>query len=349
MQTIKKLANLDQHLHIEIISMSRTKHSTLERPKVEPGVHPIQTTRYLLFTPSIEALLNEVCQWIENRVPGGMVYGKPRIGKTRAIKYLRLLLIQKFSDTLPIITLSCNDYTVPREGAFFQDLLRVAGHAVWKGGNAAAKRHRLNEFLIQKIELSGHDRLILFVDEAQKLHEQHYKWLIDLHNELDRHGLVLIVVLVGQEELLHQFSTFQLTKKTQIIGRFMSHQFRFRGLKSAHEMRTCLRNYDVNSEYPPGSSFAFTRYYFPAAFESGLRLEKYASVLWEAFREVREEAQLPITREIPMQYFCRTVEYVLKQFGTLEELARDLSLAQWKEAISKSGYANAERYIVEAE
>ena len=50
-----------------------------------------------------------------------------------------------------------------------------------------------------------------------------------------------------------------------------------------------------------------------------------------------------------MQYFCRTIEYLLTRFGTLEDLAGELSLAQWKEAINKSGYADAERYIVEVE
>lgn len=287
--------------------------------------------------------------WIENRVPGGMVYGKPRFGKTHAIKYLSVLLIEKFGVALPVITLLCLDHTRPSESVFFEDLLRAAGHAFCSSGTATAKRQRLNEYLIERVERSGHDKLILFIDEAQKLHEQHYKWLIDLHNELDRNSIALIVLLVGQEELVHQFSAFQLTKKTQIIGRFMVHQLRFQGLRSEKDMRHCLANYDSGSEYPPGSGFAFTRYYFPAAFESGLRLKDSAATLWQAFRVVREEAELPVTREIPMQYFCRTVEYVLTRFGTLEDLPIELSLAQWKEAIRRSGYADAERYVVDSQ
>ena len=105
----------------------------------------------------------------------------------------------------------------------------------------------------------------------------------------------------------------------------------------------------ADSEYPPESGFSFTRYYFPSAFESDLRLENYAPIVSQAFKEVREEAQLPLTREIPMQYFCRTVEFVLTHFGTLEELSTDLSLAQWKEAIKQSGYIDAEHYVVDAE
>jgi hypothetical protein len=326
-----------------------TRTKTLKRPKVETGAHPIETTRYLLSTPSITIFLTALCQWISNRATGGMVYGPPRFGKTWAIKYLTLMLAEKFGANLPILAMSCLNYTNPREGVFFQDLLRAAGHSLWESGTAAAKRHRLNEFLVEKVERSGQDRLILFVDEAQRLHEQHYNWLIDVHNEMDRNGLVLIVILVGQQQLLHQFSAFQKTSKTQIIGRFMVHQLKFQAITSEKDLRACLANYDINSEYPPDSGFSFTRYYFPAAFDSDLRLESYASIAWQAFREVREELLLPITREIPMQYFCRTVEYVLTSFGTLEDLPTELSLAQWKDAIRKSGYADAERHVVECE
>lgn len=212
----------------------------------------------------------------------------------------------------------------------------------------SAKRQRLNEYLIEKVERSNQNRLILFIDEAQKLHEPHYRWLIDIHNELDSHNIVLIVLLVGQEELGHQLTAFQAADKTQIVGRFMVQRFTFRGMRSAKDLEICLGNYDRGSEYPPGSKCSFTRYYFPEAFDSGFRLASYAEILWQAFREVREAEHLPITTEIPMQYFCRTVEYVLARFGTLESLTRDLSLNQWKQAIKQSGYTDAEKYVVES-
>ena len=129
----------------------------------------------------------------------------------------------------------------------------------------------------------------------------------------------------------------------------MVRQLRFSGITNEADLRKCLANYDTDSEYPPESGYSFTRYYFPSAFESNLRLENYAPILWQAFKEIREEAQLPLTREIPMQYFCRTIEYVLTHFGTLGELSKDLSLAQWKDAIRQSGYADAEHYVVDAE
>lgn len=271
-----------------------------------------------------------------------MIHGKPRLGKTRAIQYLSRLLAEKFGDNLPVITVACRDYKISSETTFFEDLLSAAGHALYKPGKASAKRDRLIEYLSEKVELSLQNRLVLFLDEAQKLHEQHYKWLIDVHNELDARGVATIVLLVGQDELVHQYSAFQQTQQTQIIGRFMVHQLQFHGLKRASEIKKCLKAYDI-AEYPDGSGCSFTRYFYPAVYNSGFRLASYADSLWEAFRLTKAECGLPGNSEIPMQYFCRTVEFALKHYGTDEEVSGEISIKMWEEAIRVSGYIDADR------
>lgn len=317
---------------------------TFVRPEVPAGSHPVETTRYIIPTPSISRFYDAILQWIETRAPGGMIYGKPRFGKTRAIQYLTGLLAERYGAKLPVITLPCRDYRIPSETTFFEDLLRAAGHAMYRAGKAAAKRDRLIEFLSEKVEMSLQNRLVLFLDEAQKLHEQQYKWLIDLYNDLDARQITPVFLLVGQDELAHQYSAFQQTRKTQIIGRFMVHQLQFRGLREEKEIKACLKAYDRGSEHPRGSGWSFTRYYYPAAFSSGFRLETYAHQLWEAFRLLRDECGVPGPPEIPMQYFCRSVEYVLTKLGTLEDTPADITGAVWKKAVKASGYTDAERH-----
>jgi hypothetical protein len=319
---------------------------TFIRPRVVLGRHPIETTRYLLATPIIDDFYDAVCRWIDNRSPGGMIHGRPRFGKTRAISYLTQVLPERFGKKMPIISLPCRDYRAASERAFFEDLLRAAGHAFVKSGSASARRDRLREFLYEKVEASRQDRLILFIDEAQKLHEHQYKWLMDLHNELDQLNVSLVVLLVGQDELLHQYSAFTLANKAQIIGRFMVHQLAFRGLRTAEEIAVCLNGYDEDSEYPRKSGWSFTRYFYPAAFSDGWRLAHHANDLWQAFLIIREEQGIPGDMEIPMQYFCRTVEYVLRHYGTLDDVRLPISIEIWKEAIDCSGYVDAERYVV---
>lgn len=322
--------------------MSAIDTTTYLRPKVTRATHPVETTRYLLGTNEINCFYDTVCQWIENRSPGGMIYGKPRLGKTRAILYLSKLLPDKFSSSLPIISLSCRDYRIASESIFFEDLLRTAGHSIVKRGNSSAKRDRLLEFLYEKVELTGQDRLILFIDEAQKLHEIQYKWLIDLHNELDRLSKNLIVLLVGQPDLEHQYSAFLHTGKSQIIGRFMTHQHEFRGLREVEDILVCLNGYDEVSEYPEKSGCSFTRYFYPTAFSLGWRLAHESETLWNAFLETWEKYGFVGRVEIPMQYFCRTIEYVLKRHSSLKDPHPNLSMRIWKEAILCSGFVEAE-------
>ncbi len=296
------------------------------RPRIAANSHPVENTHYVLATQAMDQFCRTIVRWIRQRCSGGIIYGAPRRGKTRAIRYLVRMLPELLQVTLPLVSFSCREYKVPSESIFFQDLLRAANHLLAEKGNAAAKRGRLVEFLKEKAQLAGQDRVILVIDEAQKLHEAHYKWLIDLHNELDVSDISLVVLLVGQEELVHQYSAFKVTNKTQILGRFMVNQFCFHGILSATDVGTCLQGYDEESEHPADSGWSFTRYYFPAAFETGFRLRSHKDLAWQAFKETKEECGLPGTLEIPMYYFCRTVENILTEFSTLEDETPALSL-----------------------
>jgi AAA domain len=326
--------------------LETTTQPNFVRPHVAPNTHPIETTHYLLATVVMDNFCQTILRWIRQRCSGGLIYGAPRRGKTRAVRYLVRVLPELLGIPVPIISFPCRDYKQPTEGIFFQDLLKAAGHLLSEKGSPAAKRDRLIEFLTEKVRFSGQDRVILVIDEAQKLHQANYKWLIDVHNELDAADISLVVLLVGQDDLAHQYSAFKLAKKTQILGRFMVNQFCFHGIVSAAEIGTCLKGYDEESEHPADSGWSFTRYYFPAAFQNGFRLEQFKELVWQAFKDTKEQCGLPGGLEIPMYYFCRAVESVLTEFGSLEEDAPLLSLETWQQAVIDSGFADAERYVV---
>lgn len=318
------------------------------RPVVPDGTHPIETGRYVLPTPPIYSMLKTVTQWIGNRAPGGMIEGMQRFGKTRAIIYVRNRLPESFNVKLPVLGFNCRDSRIANEGGFWEELLKSFGHALYKAGKPSAKRDRLIEYLHELAQNSGQNRLVIFADEAQKLHEIQFGWLVDLYNDLDRLGVNTTVLLVGQPDLLHLRSAFETSRKMQIVGRFMVHHHHFGGLRNSRDVKACLAGYDENSEHPEGSGWSFTRYYFPVAYASGWRLAQEADTLWNVFQEVRTEEKLPGKAEIPMQYFSRTVEYVLRRFGSLEQASPQISKKMWKQAIESSGYHDAARYVVSA-
>lgn len=242
------------------------------RPYISPGTHPIDTGSYLIATNEINRMFKRVVMWIQSRTPGAIIVGNPRLGKTRAIRYIISTLpsIDIVGYDTAIFNIKCSKFKNVNENDFFELFLREVNHATPSVGKAVAKRQRLYNFLIEKGFSSSKNRVILFLDDAQRLTELHYEWLMDIYNELDSAGVLLTVFLVGQRELLSQRSAFVHTNKKQIIGRFMLHEYHFKGLVSQADIELCLKSFDEISVYPLGTEWTFTKYFFPNSMKMGL-------------------------------------------------------------------------------
>lgn len=130
------------------------------RPSVPPGTHPIETGRYVLSTPPLGRLCDDLKQWVDTRAAGAIVVGPPRFGKTKGIVFGADELREHFGATFPVLRFCCRDYSFPTEGRFFEDLLSDFGHAMSRSGTASAKRARLTQFLIQQACDADHRRLV---------------------------------------------------------------------------------------------------------------------------------------------------------------------------------------------
>ncbi|WJQ78967.1 ATP-binding protein [Brevibacillus brevis] len=327
------------------IANAQVSQEWSRRPYVPKGTHPIETGRYLIATNEINRMYLMVKQWIDNRAPGAIIYGRPRLGKSRAIDYLMHDLPFEYPK-IPIFRLLCRQYKNPNEMNFFENLLEDVGHQLIFRGKANVKRERLIKYLIEQAVVSGQNRIVLFVDDAQRLVEIEYGWLMDIYNVLDRGGISLTCILVGQEELIHQRTAFGEARKMQIVGRFMVHEHKFTGIMTKNDLMFCMAGYDdVACEYPEGSGWSFTRYYFPDAFAKGFRLEQCVEDLFQVFKEIRQSEGLRGPIEIPMQYVTLTIDHALRRFGINGANVDYLTKVQWEEAIKKSGYIEAERYV----
>lgn len=56
--------------------------------------------------------------------------------------------------------------------------------------------------MLEQGERSQMRRIMLIIDEAQRLTEYHYNWLMDIYNDLDYEKISMTVISVGQSELL---------------------------------------------------------------------------------------------------------------------------------------------------
>lgn len=321
-------------------------NSDLQRPNVPPGTHPIETGQYLIPTNPVLKMYKEVSRWITYRIPGGIIFGRPRLGKTRAIEFLMRTLPEQFGPDLPVFHIRSLHSKMANEGTFFECLLKDVGHGLPFTGKPNVKRDRLCKFLIEKGSVSRQKRIVLFIDEAQCLHDLQYGWLMDIYNELDRERICMTAVLVGQEQLLHQLTAYMRSHQDQIIGRFMVQEHRFTGIQTADDLTVCLKCFDEISDYPVGSGWSFTRYFFPEAYACGDRLEQFSQNIFELFESFHREAKLPGKIEIPMQYLMMTLEFAMREYGVggLEQ-TRWMNKALWKESIRLTGYINAELRI----
>ncbi|PKU51483.1 ATP-binding protein [Lysinibacillus fusiformis] len=321
----------------------------LSNINVPLGKHPVDTGKYLIATNEIDKLCYIVGNWIDNRFPGAIIHGRPRLGKTRAIKYLIKVLPKELNQNIPMFHIKCKTYKNPSENNFFEDLLDGVGHAAPELGRPSEKRVRLKHFFINMAEKSKQNKIVIFIDDAQKLTAIQYDWLMDVYNELDEYGIVLTTILVGHDELIDRRKRFIKNKDFQIVGRFMSDSYQFNGVKDVEDFKILLEQYDTGTEFPVNSNLSYTQFYFRDHFENGFRLVNYAGEFHDVFLELQLDKGLQKNKEIPMQYVTLSIEYILKNYGFFGENVQLLNKNLFKKAIINSGYIQSELVLLDVE
>lgn len=311
---------------------------TIPRP-VDFNQHPMVLLKYCVPTVSIEEAHKQVVRCIKHRIPGAMLIGMSRFGKTYGARYIATLL-RKRNPNLVVIRVGTEKKKNPVESAFFENLLEAVRHKEIDSGTNSAKRRRLIEKILELVTRSGQNLVIVFFDEAQRLFEEEYEWLRDVHDKLEDRGVRMITFLIGQQSLINQKNAFRVQGQTQIISRFMIDEFPFHGVRTPEEAATCLLAYD-DARYPLDSDWSYTRFFLPTAYQNGLRLVDQASNLWAAFMAAHTDAGFRFAMDIPMQYFARTVEIVLGDSWDEDKPDFCLTPARWQAAVQDSKYIAA--------
>jgi hypothetical protein len=321
-------------------SAARSPSEAEAHPREDGDGHPIERRDYLLTTPAIKALFDHVCEWVDFAIPGAIIAGRPRVGKTRAIEALTVLLEWRYPG-LPVHWIFCEDHEQITERTFFEDALRDAGHSYVKQGTARDKRNRLIEALLQGARERDQRRVVVFADEAQRLRERQYNWLVDVHNALDRRGVALIVFLVGQPELVDIRAGLLEASKLQIVNRFMVEARELRGVSSPEELRDCLAAYDAK-QWPRHGGVSYPAYFLPEAARAGWRLADIAQELWECFDLSRRPDRRGTRLVLPMFHLCRVVELLLMTSRGGPEGV--ISRAEMAAAVKQCNFATVEAF-----
>jgi len=214
--------------------------------------HPIMRDAAILPTRAIEEFVNAINDWLDYLLPGAIVWGNFRTGKTQAVRYFLANIGDLLGSKIPAILLSSWDAENQpvTENRFYQEMLYALGYKLPESGTGAIKRRRVIDFMVERVREHREHRFLLFVDEAQWLTRKQFRCLMDLHNQLRMADVRLIVILVGQPELLEIKEGLRSSRQGHLVGRFMTCTHRFDGVVDYADVERMLGSLDGGSEYP---------------------------------------------------------------------------------------------------
>ena len=297
--------------------------------------HMLSSIDFTIPTIAILDLAAAVDTWIIDGDCGAIVYGRPRVGKTRAIHYISKELKKKYGKDLPVYVLNMTDHK-PSAKYFYSETLKAIGCAEAHKGTASMMKERLIDALMHGSRETRYRRVVLFIDEAFLLTEKDFIWLMDIYNNLDMCNIHLTVLMFGTNELKSIKSAYCQAKRFQIVDRFMVEEYEYKGVASAKDALACLHNMDVGLLSYTGSPI-LTQTFFPAAYADKKRFAACATVLWDVFVDLSQESGIP-GMDIPMKYFMKTVVYCLKNYGAYGKGIYFPDKTAWVDSARNSGF-----------
>lgn len=285
-------------------------------------LHPLYQDQVILPTRALEESVNEIKRWIENLMPGGIVYGRQRHGKSKAIEYLSDNITLVCGSLIPVYTLvawECLHNQHVSETRFYMEMLEALGYERTESMSLAKLRTRTLGFVEQKVRDVAQNQFVLFIDEAQNLTMSFFGYLIKLHNELEKRKIRLLVVLVGQPELEGMRSAMIKGKKREIVGRFMTGFHELKGIENVEDLKRMYESIDTGSEYPIGSKISYSQYFVPNAFSHGWRLTDHTERVWTCIRKSLHSDGYTVPNQIDMQAMMAFVRYLLSELSAMDD------------------------------
>lgn len=291
---------------------------------------------FLVKTPPCALYLKELTNWLITGSHGALVYGRPRLGKTSATRWV-LRMLPELIGNVPNLEVPVRGQHIASERAFFQHLLRCARHRHAMSGTAGDKRDRLTEWLVARALRSPVNASVIFFDEAQLLQDHQYNWLLNMGNELDKTGCRLFCLLVGQPELAKIKPRFIDDGKEQIVGRFMVRELEFSGIRSEKELISCYKEFN-ETIYPLESRNPFAANFIPEAMQGGFNLQDLGAAFWAVFQDKWLSTELDIDVAVPMHYINASLIGLLNSLVPHDKAGLTVSHELIVKSVSASGY-----------
>ena len=188
-------------------------------------------------------------------------------------------------------------------------------------------------------------RVIIALDEAQKLTRPMYDLLKQLHETLVDLELQPFFLLMAQPEMSLCIEHLRGLLRHDIVDRFLAHTYRFRGNRKG-ELGQLLKHYD-EATWPESFAFTYTQHFAPTQWNQGWRLQFEAEPLWDAFANLAREIGVDAYNlEIGSKYVVKACLTILR---SMQESQKGASHQLLRTAVENCGYAQARQVVGDAE
>ncbi|WP_261214316.1 ATP-binding protein [Variovorax sp. CY25R-8] len=284
--------------------------------------------------------------WIDQRQPGGSIYGPSRFGKTRGMRWhLKELLSDRFGKSIPLHMWTRPPDSHASESEFWRSILAASGHRYAQlKAHRGDRRRMLQELLISTARQADGNFVALLIDEAQAMSLKEWTWLLGLQNALDWEDYCLSVFSVSSHQMGYQYQLMAHSDHAHVAARFMVANWQYPGLSCEGEISYVLQGYDSESEWPRGSGFSYLKYFAPEPYARGERLTHCASTLWRVLNALLPE-DYGGESNFPMQHLTRSVEKILINLARGENWEDSTSEAAWLNALIETRFTDHMRLI----
>jgi len=158
--------------------------------------------RYVIPTNQLEEFVNVGALWIRQSVPGGLVYGRQRIGKSTGLYYLSLIISTLFDGAVGCLYTVVEPDTLATTKQFWGGLLRSMKVPVPPTKSAEIRRDWFVGRIVESAACSELNKVAILVDEASLLNEAAWLWLLGIDNTIRQtYAVDATWIFVGQPEL----------------------------------------------------------------------------------------------------------------------------------------------------
>jgi Cdc6-like AAA superfamily ATPase len=219
---------------LEMVPMSKVKL----HPVFIPG-------KFIVKTPMMEGLLNQIFGWISNGYTGGIVLGETRIGKSVAIEHIKSNLTNRAKEPIPVVNMTVSKRDVKTITSIFRNICYAIGKPIKSRSNSDTLANEIIHYL-GELSLTNQTRqVVLIVDEMQRLSLHQFEAFAELYDKLSTIGANLMVVFVGNKsDSSPTIKSIKSEKYALISGRFFNHRTKYDGIRNVKEVRQILMQFD---------------------------------------------------------------------------------------------------------